>query len=68
MPPAVELLLSQPMLTDSLRKAYTGNYSVILSLLGCLDHGVAVKKLVDRVIDSCMAGIFGELQHTKLLP
>lgn len=50
---AVELLLSQPVLMESLRKSLMGNYSVILSLLGCLDHGVATKKLVDRVIDSC---------------
>lgn len=30
-----------------------GNYGIILSLLGCLDHGLKSKKLVDRVIDSC---------------
>ena len=41
---------------DSLRKSLMGNYSVILSLLGCLDHGVSTKKLVDRVIDSCSLG------------
>jgi len=51
---AIELLLTQPLLTDSLRKAHMGNYGVILSLLGCLDHGVATKHLVDRVIDACM--------------
>lgn len=50
---AVELLLSQPVLTDNLRKALMGTYSLILSLLGCLDHGPAVKKLVDAVIDDC---------------
>ncbi|KAL5486072.1 hypothetical protein ACEPAI_7116 [Sanghuangporus weigelae] len=50
---AVDLLLTQPTLMDSLRKALTGNYSVILSLLGCLDHGNQAKRLVDRVIDSC---------------
>lgn len=50
---AVELLLSQPTLMESLRKSLMGNYSVILSLLGCLEHGVSTKKLVDRVIDSC---------------
>ncbi|KZT29832.1 hypothetical protein NEOLEDRAFT_1174835 [Neolentinus lepideus HHB14362 ss-1] len=50
---AVELLLSQSALLDKLRKAHMGNYSVILSLLGCLDNGLAAKKLVDRVIDSC---------------
>ena len=50
---AVDLLLTHPTLMDSLRKALTGNYSVILSLLGCLDHGTQAKRLVDRVIDSC---------------
>lgn len=35
-----------------------GNYGVILSLLGCLDHGLRAKKLVDRVIDSCKALYF----------
>ncbi|KAH9928428.1 inositol hexakisphosphate-domain-containing protein [Amylocystis lapponica] len=50
---AIELLLTQPTLLDSLRKAHMGNYGVILSLLGCLDHGLKSKKLVDRVIDSC---------------
>ena len=30
-----------------------GNYGIILSLLGCLDHGLKAKKLVDKVIDSC---------------
>ncbi|KAI0925517.1 hypothetical protein AcV5_008233 [Taiwanofungus camphoratus] len=50
---AVELLLTQPTLLESLRRAHMGNYGVILSLLGCLDHGLKSKKLVDRVIDSC---------------
>jgi len=50
---AIELLLTQPILMDSLRKAHTGNYGVILSLLGCLDRGVSTKQLVDRVIDAC---------------
>lgn len=50
---AIELLLTSPTLLDNLRKAYLGNYSVILSLLGCLDHGLDAKKLVDRLIDSC---------------
>ncbi|KZT67481.1 hypothetical protein DAEQUDRAFT_729142 [Daedalea quercina L-15889] len=50
---AIELLLTQPTLLDSLRKAHMGNYGIILSLLGCLDHGLKSKKLVDRVIDSC---------------
>ncbi|PCH42051.1 hypothetical protein WOLCODRAFT_119866, partial [Wolfiporia cocos MD-104 SS10] len=50
---AIELLLTQPTLLESLRKAYMGNYGIILSLLGCLDHGLQSKKLVDRIIDSC---------------
>ncbi|KAJ7831422.1 hypothetical protein B0H14DRAFT_3464116 [Mycena olivaceomarginata] len=36
---AIELLMTQPALLDNLRKAHMGNYGVILSLLGCLDHG-----------------------------
>lgn len=52
---AIELLLSHPSLMDNLRKASHGNYGIILSLLGCLDNGLTVKRLVDRVIDSCMA-------------
>ena len=46
--------MSQPVLLENLRKAHRGNYGVILSLLGCLDHGLQAKKLVDRVIDTCM--------------
>jgi hypothetical protein len=45
--------MAQPTLLESLRKAHQGNYGVILSLLGCLDHGLQAKKLVDRVIDAC---------------
>jgi len=51
---AIALLMSQPVLLENLRKAHQGNYGVILSLLGCLDHGLQAKKLVDRVIDTCM--------------
>lgn len=50
---AIEVLLFQPSLLDSLSRAVRGNYSIILSLLGCLDHGTFVKRLVDVVIDSC---------------
>ncbi|KAI0091045.1 inositol hexakisphosphate-domain-containing protein [Irpex rosettiformis] len=50
---AIELLLTQPGLLNSLRKAHMGNYGIILSLLGCIDQGLKSKKLVDRVIDSC---------------
>ena len=44
--------MSQPALLENLRKAHMGNYGVILSLLGCLDHGLRAKKLVDRIIDA----------------
>ncbi|KZW02890.1 hypothetical protein EXIGLDRAFT_730985, partial [Exidia glandulosa HHB12029] len=50
---AVELLLSQPMLMDNLRKALLGNYGVVLSLLGCIDNGLQIKRLVDDIFDSC---------------
>ncbi|KIO26335.1 hypothetical protein M407DRAFT_24420 [Tulasnella calospora MUT 4182] len=50
---AIELLMSQPSLMESLRKAHQGTYSLILGLLGCLEHGPNAKKLVDRVIDDC---------------
>ncbi|GJE96251.1 inositol hexakisphosphate-domain-containing protein [Phanerochaete sordida] len=50
---AIELLLTRPELLTSLRKAHMGNYGIILSLLGCLEHGLKAKKLVDSVIDSC---------------
>ncbi|KAI0342721.1 hypothetical protein BDW22DRAFT_1357208 [Trametopsis cervina] len=50
---AIELLLTQPELLNSLRKAHMGNYGIILSLLGCIENGMKSKKLVDRVIDSC---------------
>ncbi|KAF8556228.1 hypothetical protein OG21DRAFT_1409537 [Imleria badia] len=50
---AIALLMSQPVLLENLRKAHQGNYGIILSLLGCLDHGLQAKKLVDRVIDTC---------------
>ncbi|KAJ7471451.1 inositol hexakisphosphate-domain-containing protein [Mycena galericulata] len=49
---AIELLMTHPALLDNLRKAHMGNYGVILSLLGCLDHGLHAKRLVDRVIDA----------------
>jgi hypothetical protein len=47
------MLLTQPGLLDNLRKGFLGNYSPILSLLGCLDNGFEAKKLADRVIDAC---------------
>jgi hypothetical protein len=49
---AIELLMTQPALLENLRKAHMGNYGVILSLLGCLEHGLKAKKLVDRIIDA----------------
>lgn len=42
-----------PSTTDNLRKAAIGSYGIILSLLGCLDNGLAIKRLVDKIIDSC---------------
>lgn len=42
-----------------------GSYGIILSLLGCLDHGLSAKKLVDRVIDSCKC--FVMVQTTLVL-
>ena len=54
---AIELLLTQPDLLESLRKAHMGNYGIILSLLGTLEQGVKAKKLIDRVIDSCRPSI-----------
>ncbi|KAI0649419.1 inositol hexakisphosphate-domain-containing protein [Trametes meyenii] len=50
---AIELLLTHSSLLEALRKAHMGNYGVILSLLGCLEHGLKAKKLVDKVIDVC---------------
>ena len=47
------MLLTQPGLLDNLRKGYLGNYSSILSLLGCLDDGFEAKRTADRVIDAC---------------
>ena len=46
--------MSHTVLLENLRKAHQGNYGIILSLLGCLDHGLQAKRLVDRVIDTCM--------------
>ncbi|KAI0317069.1 inositol hexakisphosphate-domain-containing protein [Amylostereum chailletii] len=49
----IEILLSNPMMLENLRKAHMGTYGIILSLLGCLDDGLKAKKLVDKVIDAC---------------
>jgi len=50
---AIELLVSQPTLQHNLVKALNGNYQIVLSLLGCIDKGLRVKQLVDRVINAC---------------
>jgi len=50
---AIDILLTQPGLLDNLRRGYLGNYSSILSLLGCLDDGFEAKRSADRVIDAC---------------
>lgn len=49
---AIEILMNNPTLLENLRKAHQGNYGIILSLLGCLDHGMETKRLVDRIIDA----------------
>ena len=51
--------MAKPALLENLRKAHLGNYGVILSLLGCLDHGIQDKKLVDRIIDASTWRMFG---------
>ncbi|THU84968.1 hypothetical protein K435DRAFT_783557 [Dendrothele bispora CBS 962.96] len=48
----ITLLITHPTLLDSLRKAYLGNYGVILSLLGCLEDGLGAKRVVDKVVDA----------------
>jgi hypothetical protein len=50
---AIELLVSQPTLQHNLVKALNGNYQIVLSLLGCIDNGLRVKQLADRVINAC---------------
>ena len=50
--------MSHPVLLENLRKAHIGNYGVILSLLGCLNHGLQAKRLVDRIIDASMLLFF----------
>lgn len=60
----IALLMAQPTLLENLRKAHQGNYGVILSLLGCLDHGLQAKRLVDRVIDACRCTV---ILHSSVL-
>lgn len=50
---AIELLLSQPALLDSLRSANMGDYGIIRQLAGLLDEGLENKAVVDAAIDSC---------------
>ncbi len=47
--------MSHPVLLENLRKAHLGNYGVILSLLGCLSHGLRAKRLVvyHRIRELC---------------
>lgn len=45
------LLLSMPRLLDNLRAAISGDFDLVLSLIGLLDRGKEMKNLVDRVID-----------------
>lgn len=64
------MLLARPSLLDNLRKAFLGNYSPILSLLGCLDDGFEAKKLADKVIDSCKSTLplncVGDASQTRV--
>ncbi|KAF8174466.1 hypothetical protein K438DRAFT_117488 [Mycena galopus ATCC 62051] len=53
--------MTRSALLDNLRKAHMGNYGVILSLLGCLDHGLQAKRLVDRIIDATDHGIMSRI-------
>lgn len=50
---ALNILLSQPQMLESLRRAVEGDYDMILNLLSCLDSGSANKELVDAAIDQC---------------
>lgn len=52
---AIDLLSTHPNLLESLRRAYMGDYQIVLSLLSILDHGREEKHLVDMVIDNCDA-------------
>lgn len=58
--------MAQPTLLENLRKAHIGNYGVILSLLGCLDHGLQAKKLVDRIIDASMLEFFALSSNSNI--
>lgn len=49
----IEILLSNPALLESLRKANSGDYGVIRQLAGLLDEGLENKAVVDVAIDSC---------------
>lgn len=60
--------MAQPVLLENLRKAHQGNYGVILSLLGCLDHGLQAKRLVDRVIDACRCTVVLHSSALDLVP
>ncbi|KDN52550.1 hypothetical protein K437DRAFT_272412 [Tilletiaria anomala UBC 951] len=48
-----ELLLMDPVLTDSLRAAGTGDFGIIRQLSGLLDEGLESKALVDTAVDAC---------------
>lgn len=49
---AIQILVSQPSLQTNLQNALRGNYGVILSLLGIIDNGNQIKRLVDSIINS----------------
>lgn len=49
----IEILLSNPALLESLRKANSGDYGIIRQLAGLLDEGLENKAIVDVAIDCC---------------
>lgn len=49
----IEILLSNPALLESLRKANSGDYGVVRQLAGLLDEGLENKAIVDVAIDCC---------------
>lgn len=61
---AVEVLLYQPLLLNSLRSARNGDYGVIGQLVGLLDQGDYNKRIVDKAINACSQVI--NLRHSIL--
>ena len=51
---ALNLLMTQPALLNTLRRANGGDYGIIQQLCGVLEEGPETKAIVDEAIDSCM--------------